>query len=112
MSFSLEDLHASTFLEHIHTVFYSRMENGSDFEFELIEVNDISAQDAQKNVAKRQERFCLLFRAVNQQVLPQRIYDLHHPQMGNLSLFLVPVGQDEAGTYYEAVFNRIIPKQS
>jgi len=33
-----------------------------------------------------------------------------HDEMGN-SDSLVPIGRDEAGTYYEAVFNRLV-KQS
>jgi hypothetical protein len=28
--------------------------------------------------------------------------------MGDFSLFLVPIGQDERGTDYEAVFNRLV----
>ncbi len=37
-------------------------------------------------------------------LLPQRIYPLHHEQLGTLELFMVPVGQQAAGIEYEVVF--------
>ncbi len=35
----------------------------------------------------------------------QRIYRLSHPVLGDLDLFLVPVGKGERGIRYEIVFN-------
>jgi len=35
----------------------------------------------------------------------QQMYQLSHPKLGELSLFLVPVGQGEHGMCYEIVFN-------
>jgi len=31
--------------------------------------------------------------------------------MGDFDLFLVPIGRDDTGTFYEAVFNRMITPQ-
>jgi len=31
--------------------------------------------------------------------------------MGEFELFLVPVGRDDGGTFYEAVFNRLIDQE-
>lgn len=50
------------------------------------------------------EPFSLLFRAPRQPPLPQQIYPLDHDELGTLELFLVPVGEDDEGRYYEAVF--------
>jgi hypothetical protein len=36
--------------------------------------------------------------------LPQGLYHLDHPVMGELELFLVPIGADRDGVTYEAVF--------
>jgi hypothetical protein len=36
--------------------------------------------------------------------LPQQIYDLTHPELGTLSIFIVPIGPDSEGMRYEAVF--------
>ena len=49
--------------------------------------------------------FTLEFRGPLEPVLPQRIYALEHPSLGPLEIFIVPVGRDEAGTTYEAVFS-------
>jgi hypothetical protein len=57
----------------------------------------------------RQEQFSLRFRGDRSQVFPQRIYALKHHAIGGFDLFLVPIGRDETGTFYEAVFNRLVP---
>jgi hypothetical protein len=49
--------------------------------------------------------FALVFRGPMQPILPQRIYPLHHQALGALDIFLVPIGPDEVGQRYEAVFN-------
>jgi hypothetical protein len=49
--------------------------------------------------------FTLTFVGPPGAVLPQRIYRLDHPGLGGLDIFLVPIGRDEAGTTYEAVFS-------
>ena len=37
--------------------------------------------------------------------LPQYNYPLEHERMGRIAIFLVPVGRDDRGFRYEAVFN-------
>jgi hypothetical protein len=36
--------------------------------------------------------------------LPQRTYRLEHDALGELDVFLVPIGRDAGGTTYEAIF--------
>jgi hypothetical protein len=48
--------------------------------------------------------FSLVFRGPLEPLLPQGIHRLEHDALGELDLFLVPIGPDEAGTRYEAVF--------
>jgi hypothetical protein len=48
--------------------------------------------------------FSLVFRGPRDPILPQRIYRLENPALGTLEIFIVPVGRDDAGTRYEAVF--------
>lgn len=38
-------------------------------------------------------------------VIPQGIFRLHHPTLGELDLFVVPVGPDGKGMCYEITFN-------
>jgi hypothetical protein len=49
--------------------------------------------------------FSLIFLGADARVLPQRLYQLTHEAMGELAIFLVPVGQDARGISYQAVFN-------
>jgi hypothetical protein len=49
--------------------------------------------------------FALAFRGPLDPLLPQGIYRLEHQGVGPLEIFIVPVGRDESGTEYEAVFN-------
>jgi hypothetical protein len=35
------------------------------------------------------------------------VYGVEHDRLGTFDLFLVPVGADETGVSYEAVFNRL-----
>jgi hypothetical protein len=51
------------------------------------------------------ERFSAFFKGPREPFLPQRVYALEHDRMGAFELFLVPVGTDENGFRYEAVFN-------
>jgi len=67
--------------------------------FELIEVAGMGEKpDAQR------EPYSLLFRGPEQPVLEQSIVALKHEQLGELSIFLVPIGSDAQGMRYEAVF--------
>jgi hypothetical protein len=49
------------------------------------------------------EPFSILFRGPRQPVLPQSIHTLKGP-MGTLDIFIVPVGPDQEGMRYEAIF--------
>ena len=52
----------------------------------------------------RRDPYSLVFRGPPAPILPQRIYRLRHEQMGDLELFLVPIGPDGEGMRYEAIF--------
>ena len=75
---------------------------------ELVEVTEKGAADGRQPWATaRQERFSIVFRGPREKPLQQGMYQLQHDQLGALELFLVPVGRDHEGLYYEAVFNRL-----
>jgi hypothetical protein len=48
--------------------------------------------------------FSLVFRGPLAPVAVQRIYPLEHATLGLFEIFLVPIGPDERGLRYEAVF--------
>jgi hypothetical protein len=60
---------------------------------------------------KRNERlvaFSLLFVAPPDTPVSQDLFPVEHPVLGTMELFLVPVGGDDQGIKYEAVFNLIV----
>jgi hypothetical protein len=70
------------------------------FEAELIEVTDRAAP----SVTGLRAPFSIVFRGPLQPVLSQGIRRVEHNGLGELDLFLVPIGPDETGMRYEAVF--------
>jgi hypothetical protein len=55
--------------------------------------------------ADRYERsFSLLFHARDGRLEPQQTFRARHPELGEFDLFLVPLGPDEGGMRYEAIF--------
>lgn len=50
------------------------------------------------------ESFALDFHGPLQPILPQQTYPLQHATLGELLIFIVPVGPDEGVMQYEAVF--------
>jgi hypothetical protein len=54
---------------------------------------------------KARDSFSLVFRSASQTVLPQATYALENADMGQVSVFLVPVGRDKDGVSYQAIFN-------
>ena len=54
------------------------------------------------------EQFTLVFRGPLDAPLRQGTYALDNARIGEIPLFLVPVGRDERGYEYEAVFNRFV----
>ena len=49
--------------------------------------------------------FSLVFVAKDPRVLPQGLYRLEHQELGELTIFLVPIAKDKDGVSYQAVFN-------
>ena len=54
-----------------------------------------------------QEAFSLFFHGPTGPFLSQGIHKLEHGKLGDLEIFLVPVGKDKDGFQYEAAFNHI-----
>jgi hypothetical protein len=91
------------FVKHVNTKFRVRVNETESVEAELTDVSE-------HLLSPRQERFSIVFRIPNETNLGQGQRAIEHDQMGDFSLFLVPIGRDEQGTYYEAVFNRLVKK--
>ena len=55
--------------------------------------------------AAREQAFALVFTGPQEPIISQGMHRMEHPGMGELDIFLVPIGSDAGGTRYEAVFN-------
>jgi hypothetical protein len=49
--------------------------------------------------------FSLLFRNESPVLFMQKIYRLKHQTLGELGIFLLPIGRDRDGFLYQAIFN-------
>ena len=94
---------AESFSRHINTKFRVIVESAEPVELGLVEV---AVRKSEPNEHKGMERFSTFFYGPATFFLPQKTYDLVHPEMGEMRIFLVPIGQDDKGFKYEAVFNR------
>lgn len=84
-----------------------RLEAGEGAEPVALELADVSPMGGKPAKGSNRRPFSVVFRAPEGQegVLPQQIYRLDNEELGELELFLVPLGPDEDGRMeYEAVF--------
>jgi hypothetical protein len=97
-----ERLSEEDFSKHLHTKFRVRAEAPAEAELEL---ESVEGYKGAANEPVGMERFSLYFEGPPDIFLNQGVYTLDHEQMGEVTLFLVPVGQGGSGFRYESVFN-------
>ena len=96
----MENLNAKVFAGQLHTEFSICLPGSALLPIRLYEV-------AEESSSPKIEQFSLLFRGPLAPHCAQGIYSLQHDKLGELSLFLVPVGADGEGMRYQAVFSRL-----
>ena len=96
----LEGFRLQTFADHLGETFRVDGDSG------VVELRLAAAAAAPQHPAKPQGRapFSIVFVGPLEPILPQRIYRFEHEELGILELFIVPIGPDESGMQYEAVF--------
>jgi hypothetical protein len=65
----------------------------------------LSSCDQSAHARPDHPAFALLFHAAGPDHLPQQIFTLSHPDLGDFDLFLVPLGPEGDRMRYEAVVN-------
>ena len=95
-----EALTREAFVDHVDTKFVLAIEGLEPIELKLSRVSDLITNDAA-------EGFSIVFKGPGEFVLRQNTYRLEHDVMGAFLVLLVPIGKDEQGVDYEAVFNRL-----
>lgn len=86
----------------LNDLFAVKLEDETGLELELIQVKPLGKADPE---SKARRPFSLLFRGPMDSVLPQQMHQLENSKLGEMVLFLVPVGPDEDGMLYDASFN-------
>ncbi len=99
----LDQLSSAKFLPYLNQKFHIHLE--TPLKVDLIEVSDIGPEPDAAQAANMRRPFSLIFRDPGNSHLPQQIYRIEHAELGTLDLFLVPIGPDEHGMRYQAVFN-------
>jgi hypothetical protein len=100
----LDKLTQADFAPHVNSTFRVRLESAPPLEVELIQATLVGRQVNAGDRQGRRAPFALLFRGPLKPWLLQGTHALEHEQLGGLDLFLVPVGPDEHGMQYEAIF--------
>jgi hypothetical protein len=70
-------------------------------EMELIECRKLGSPGRTES---QREPFALLLRGPKSPVLSQQMYPIDFQGLGTLEIFIVPLGPDESGMQYEAIF--------
>ena len=101
----LEKLKPTTFAKHLNSEFQVQDPAAQPFALKLVQV-------VRRTKTAQYEAFSLLFHGPAAHFIPQGIHKINHTQLGEVDLFLVPVGKNDNGFEYEAVFNRLVkPKK-
>ncbi len=97
----LETLQRSDFTGYLHQHFTVMLAGGDTLDLQLVEVMALGSAPA----GRQRQPFSLIFRHDRTDAyLPQGVHTLHHAEMGQLELFLVPLGPAPDGMRYEAIF--------
>jgi len=98
----LEKLSYTDFTVHRNSVFNIQLSSEKCFDATLIDVSPLENKGAEDF---GRTPFSLVFHIENkEQLLQQGIYRISHNAMGAFEIFLVPLGPDDSGIRYEAIF--------
>ncbi len=95
----LHQLKLDHFTQHLGDTFRYTGAGEESIDLKLSEANGLT-----KPPSAERTPFSLLFIGPSEPLLEQQIHTLHHEKLGELSLFLVPLGPGSGGFQYEAVF--------
>ena len=97
----LETFTIDTFSGRVGETFRVVVDDTHELRTELVEAHTWGTDDDQR---RQRVPFTLVFRGPGPVVLPQQTYTVQHEEMGEMEIFLVPIGSDAKGVRYEAVF--------
>jgi len=100
----IEKLTFEDFAAHLHEPFHVYYTESEYLEMMLKQVSHLGDEPAADE--DRTQAFSIIFQCPEKdKYLIQAIYKIKHEKMGDLDIFLVPLGPNKEGTQYEAIFN-------
>jgi hypothetical protein len=96
----LTALWKADFEVHLNDVFSVLPGSGHRIPFRLDRVSEAQSRGTQT--------LSLFFYGPGDILLKQMLYTMEHDNMGQLQLFIVPVGEDEKGICYQAIMTRFL----
>ena len=98
----------------LRTVTHSQFEACRDATFQLrtsegavvdLKLTSVDVRDQAPSEDGGRQGFSLVFEGPVEPLLPQQVYQVANAEIGELDIFLVPIGQDAESTRYEAIFS-------
>ena len=92
----------ASFTPHLNTTFSIALSSGELLSLQLIEITPLG-----QGSADRRTPFSLIFchpLLPRNAHLPQQTYSIQHAVLGTLLFFLLPLGPDQVGMRYQAIF--------
>jgi len=101
----IETLTLEQFVPQLGTEFICRAPDGAGYPLRLTEAT-AAGKTTWKGAGDSEPRtpFSLIFQGPADTFFPQSIYPLEHEAFGTLDLFIVPIGKEEEGFLYQAIF--------
>jgi hypothetical protein len=102
---TLDRVNVSLFEPCVGDTFLARADDGRTFQLELIVAEALEPLTGVSHLGVREDPFSLIFMAPASSQLGQGTYAMSHSKLGELTLFVVPIGpsRDGTGLRYQAV---------
>ena len=100
----LEWLTCADFVDWVGDTFEVAVGDAAAASFELLEAAESTEPGGRGPDGTTRMQFSLVFRGPTSPLHPQGTYRLAHADLGELDLFLVPVGSEPDGIRYQAAF--------
>jgi hypothetical protein len=101
------ELVSETFAEHTGETFELTPQGAEPFEVVLSSCEESPyAAEHEQRTADGRIPFSLIFHAADREHFwPQQTFSVSHPELGEVDLFIVPLGPDDRGMQYQAVIS-------
>src|SRR5262245_19790788 len=98
----LDRLVKDDFDPYVGDEFELALDGDATLSLELVSSDSLSSATVERSA---RAPFALVFRSPGERrYAQQQIYTVRHAELGAMEIFLVPIGPDEGGMRYEAVF--------